>query len=304
MSSIRPGSRIGLAPPPGMTVSQGFSGFEDRDKRVALVVVALPGRRLSRHREVDHARDCCRSRASRSNARRCHASARQGVAGASDRQQIENVTHPQMDFRGAGRRAHRAGDHADARGCASRLSRSRDPRRADECIGASERSGRRAVEPAAVPAGRACRLQGRRRHRRPRVMLTDGPLNQPAAAIDTHILVAVAPGGPAQASEREPLRAGGVRHRPEHEGCPDQLVRGAAHRRPAGPPDHGARQGRRDRRRGHDRAVAALRRQRLSARDRRGAQRTAGPQAYARFRQVRDGIDCAERRPERGSPGV
>src|SRR6185436_20987792 len=37
-----PGSRIGLAPPPGLTVSQSFAGFEDRDNRVALVLVALP----------------------------------------------------------------------------------------------------------------------------------------------------------------------------------------------------------------------------------------------------------------------
>lgn len=36
------GSRVGLVPPPGMTISQSFAGFEDRDKRVALVIVALP----------------------------------------------------------------------------------------------------------------------------------------------------------------------------------------------------------------------------------------------------------------------
>ena len=42
MSSIPPGSRIGLVPPPGMTISKSFSGFEDRDNRVALLIVALP----------------------------------------------------------------------------------------------------------------------------------------------------------------------------------------------------------------------------------------------------------------------
>jgi hypothetical protein len=36
------GSRVGIVPPPGMTASSNFSGFEDRDKRVALVIVALP----------------------------------------------------------------------------------------------------------------------------------------------------------------------------------------------------------------------------------------------------------------------
>lgn len=37
------GSRLGLVPPPGMTPSRAFVGFEDRDERVALVLVALPG---------------------------------------------------------------------------------------------------------------------------------------------------------------------------------------------------------------------------------------------------------------------
>ncbi len=36
------GSRVGLTPPPGLTVSKSFAGFEDREKRVALVIVALP----------------------------------------------------------------------------------------------------------------------------------------------------------------------------------------------------------------------------------------------------------------------
>jgi hypothetical protein len=36
------GSRIGLAPPPGLTVSKSFAGFEDRENRVALLIAALP----------------------------------------------------------------------------------------------------------------------------------------------------------------------------------------------------------------------------------------------------------------------
>src|SRR6187402_901713 len=36
------GSRVGLAPPPGMAASKSFLGFEDRDNRVALVIVPLP----------------------------------------------------------------------------------------------------------------------------------------------------------------------------------------------------------------------------------------------------------------------
>jgi len=37
-----PGSRIGLVPPPGLHVSTSFPGFEDREKNVALLLGALP----------------------------------------------------------------------------------------------------------------------------------------------------------------------------------------------------------------------------------------------------------------------
>src|SRR4051812_7911138 len=37
-----PGSNIGLAPPPGMTTSHNFFGFEDAPNQVAIVIVALP----------------------------------------------------------------------------------------------------------------------------------------------------------------------------------------------------------------------------------------------------------------------
>jgi hypothetical protein len=37
-----PGSHVGLAPPPGMQLSSDFPGFEDRDKKVALLLAALP----------------------------------------------------------------------------------------------------------------------------------------------------------------------------------------------------------------------------------------------------------------------
>lgn len=37
-----PGSRVGLVPPAGMTESQTFMGFEDRERNVALALVGLP----------------------------------------------------------------------------------------------------------------------------------------------------------------------------------------------------------------------------------------------------------------------
>lgn len=37
-----PGLRVGLAPPPGMTLSQSFPGFEDQDRKAAITVIELP----------------------------------------------------------------------------------------------------------------------------------------------------------------------------------------------------------------------------------------------------------------------
>jgi hypothetical protein len=41
------GERIGLEPPPGMAESRQFPGFEDRDRKVAITVLDLPGRTYS-----------------------------------------------------------------------------------------------------------------------------------------------------------------------------------------------------------------------------------------------------------------
>src|SRR6516162_6545881 len=37
-----PGSRIGLAPPPGMATSKSFFGYEDPDNSAAIILLALP----------------------------------------------------------------------------------------------------------------------------------------------------------------------------------------------------------------------------------------------------------------------
>jgi hypothetical protein len=37
-----PGSRIGLAPPPGLVISKNFFGYEDLDNSVAIMLIALP----------------------------------------------------------------------------------------------------------------------------------------------------------------------------------------------------------------------------------------------------------------------
>src|SRR5262245_19159911 len=41
-ASYPPGSRIGLAPPPGMVTSKSFFGYEDPDNNAAIILLALP----------------------------------------------------------------------------------------------------------------------------------------------------------------------------------------------------------------------------------------------------------------------
>jgi hypothetical protein len=42
-----PGERIGIEPPPGLVLSRRFPGFEDRDRKVAITILDLPGRAYS-----------------------------------------------------------------------------------------------------------------------------------------------------------------------------------------------------------------------------------------------------------------
>ncbi len=39
-----PGSRVGMAPPAGMTTSRAFQGYEDRDKKALILIVELPAK--------------------------------------------------------------------------------------------------------------------------------------------------------------------------------------------------------------------------------------------------------------------
>jgi hypothetical protein len=50
-----PGSRIGLVPPPGLHASASFPGFEDRDKNVALLLGALPPDAYAEFEKADSA---------------------------------------------------------------------------------------------------------------------------------------------------------------------------------------------------------------------------------------------------------
>jgi hypothetical protein len=50
-----PGSRLGIVPPPGLTASTSFPGFEDREKNVALLVGTLPPEAFAQFEKSDSA---------------------------------------------------------------------------------------------------------------------------------------------------------------------------------------------------------------------------------------------------------
>jgi hypothetical protein len=196
------GSRVGLAPPPGLSISKSFLGFEDRDSRVAIVIVPLPpnafdeiaasstpevlakqGITLERREDVSHPL---------------------GKAFlAVGRQQIENVPlRKWMMVVAAGEitvlvtaqipdDAEKAYPTEVVRAALTSVAirpvvpleeqLSLLPFRVNELAG---------FKVGGVMPGRA-------------IMLTDGDAKTAAPGMDTHMVIAIAPGGPQQASERD-----------------------------------------------------------------------------------------------------
>ena len=195
------GSRVGLAPPPGMTMSQSFAGFEDRDKRVALLIVALPatayadiektstpeglqkqGVTLETREDVTH--PLGKAFLIIGNQQVENERIRKWILIVSAGELTALVT---MQVPDSAKSA-----YPDAAVRAALMSASVRPTVPPEeqlsllPFRVSDLAG---FKVGGVIAGRA-------------VMLTDGTANQAAKAIDTHILVAIAPGAPAQASDR------------------------------------------------------------------------------------------------------
>jgi len=283
------GSRIGLLPPPGLSLSRSFSGFENRDQRVAMVLVALAPEAFDEIEKSTTAEQLLK----------------QGLIFESR----EEIAHP------IGKAllvlGHQDIDNARVRkwifvlstGDFTALVTVQVPETAqasypDDAIRASLASLaiRASVPPeeqlsllpfrigelagfkvGGVIAGRA-------------VMLTDGPVDGPASNAVTHIVVAVVPGGPAQASERDRFANDVFATIPN---LKDVRIVTSENLR------IGGLQGHQIMARGHDGGsgeeitiVQWLRFGGGAYLHLIGVARTeAWPQAYARFRQVRDGIE-------------
>jgi hypothetical protein len=283
------GSRIGLAPPPGMTASRSFAGFEDRENRAALVIVTLPGAAFSDIEKSTTVEPLQKQGVTQDT--------REDVTHPLGKaflilghQQIENQTIRKWIF------VLSAGDvtalvtaqipetaqsaYPDAVIRAALMSVSARPTvPAEEQLSllpfrVSELAG---FKVGGVIAGRA-------------VMLTDGVVNQPAMAMDTHILVAAAAGGASQAADRERLAHEVFATVPN---LKDVRINSSEALRIGGQQGHQIMARGRDGATGDEITIVQWLRFGGSAYIHIiGVARTEGwPQAYARFRQVRDGIE-------------
>jgi hypothetical protein len=200
-----PGSRIGLAPPPGLVTSKTFFGYEDPDNNVAIMLVALP---VQAYADLDRAMN-----AEALKRQGVTFDAREPVALASGsaflvvgRQEVEKTQVTKwflvasspaltalvtMQVPDAAKALYP--DAAIRAALATLVIRPTVP--IEEQLGlvpfkVDELAGFRI---AGVIPGRA-------------VMLSDAPADRggpPEAATEPHIFVAIAPGGPAQNSERD-----------------------------------------------------------------------------------------------------
>jgi hypothetical protein len=283
-----PGSRIGLVPLPGMTPSSNFSGFEDRDKRVALVIVALPaaaypdiektttpeslqkqGMTLDAREEVTHplGKAMLFLGHQQIEGQRIHKWVL--VIGASELTALVTVQVPE----GAQSAYPDAAIRTALMSVAVRATVPAEEQLSLLPFRVSELAG---FKVGGVIAGRA-------------VMLTDGKADD-AKAIDTHILVAIAAGAPAQASDRSRFA------QEVFEGVPnlkDLRISSSEPLRIGGAQGHQIMARGRDGATGDEVTIVQWLRFGGSAYLHLvGVARSDGwTQAYARFRQVRDGIE-------------
>ena len=197
-----PASRIGLAPPSGMAPSPNFTGFEDRQHRVALVMAVLPaeafaeieksttadallkqGIKFQSHEEVSHPLGKAFLVIGQQQIDDATVSKWIFVVSAGEVTALVTVQVPQDAEQAYTKEAIRAALNT----VTLRLAVPAEEQLSLLPFRVSELAG---FNVGGVIPGRA-------------VMLTDATSKSDTPAIAPHIVVAIAPGGPAQASERD-----------------------------------------------------------------------------------------------------
>jgi hypothetical protein len=200
-----PGSRIGLAPPPGLVPSRSFFGYDDPDNKVAIILLALPveayaeldktvgAESLKRQGVTLETREAMplstgkaflaigHQKVDKTNVRKWFLVASLPGLTAFVTVQVPDAAKPRYP------------DEAIRAALATLAVRPTVP--IEEQLGlvpfkVGELAGFRV---AGVIPGRAVKLSD----------APDNPSGPPQAAMETHIVVAIAPGGPAQSSERD-----------------------------------------------------------------------------------------------------
>jgi len=283
------GSRVGLAPPPGVTPSHTFQGFEDPAHSVAVVIAALPREahwdlRRSTSAEELKKRGITFEKREEQKLDAGDASlviARQEVDKIKLRKWIFSVLAPDLIALVTVQVPDEAANLYPETAIRDALStvtiRATVP--VEEHLGLLPfRVGELAqFRIGGVIAGRA-------------IMLTDAATDEPGPGVDSHIVVAVAPGGPAQVADRNTFARDVFGSIPN---LKDVHVNSAEPLRIGGQPGHQVMATAKDARTGADiNVVQWLRFGNGAYLHMIGIARTSTwIPTYARFRQVRDGID-------------
>ena len=200
-----PGSRIGLAPPPGLTPSKNFFGYEDPDNNVAIILVALP---VEAYAELDKTVDA-------------ESFKRQGVTFESREamplstgKAFLAIGHQEVDKTNVRKWFLIASSPGLTAFVTAQVPDAAKARYPDEAIRAAlstlavratvPAEEQLALVPFKVGELAGFRIAGVIPGRA--VMLSDAPATTsgaPEGAMEPHILVAIAPGAPAQSTERD-----------------------------------------------------------------------------------------------------
>ena len=280
-----PGSRIGIVPPPGFTVSTSFPGFEDREKNVALLLAVLPAEAYAVFEKSDSAEGMKRLGAALEKRESLTLPTGKAllVIGRQDKQSVWMLVAATPDLTAtltlkipdAAKGAYP--DKALRAVLASLAVRPEVP--VEEQLGLLPfRLGELAgFKVGGVLAGRG-------------VMLTDVAADATSTAVEPHIIVAVLPGGQAQAGDRDDIARQIFRGIPN---LKDVRITASEQLRLGGQQGHEIMAVARDLATGTD--LTLVQWLRFGA----GAYlhlvgmapTPAWTQAYARFRSVRDGVD-------------
>ena len=294
------GSRLGLVPPTGMVQSKTFQGFEDPDKTAAILLAALPARAYA-ELEKSMVPEAMQKEG-------IDVDKREAVTLGTNQGFI--LTGKQTTPQGRYRKWLLVAAAGDVTALVTVQIQDQDQTYDDNAI--HDALATLAVR-ANVPDAEQLSLlpfnvQDLAGFRIDDVvpgnalMLTDAPVGpsagssagssaagngEPDPARDTHFLIAAMAGGPDEAADRDNFCPRDIRKDRRHPGCTDPGCRGAAHRRPAGLPDPGQRQGGAERCRCQSRAVAALWQRRLHANDRDCSRRSLAERIHAAAHRAR-----------------